>query len=83
LVDSKPRRYRRTMAPDPPPTSALVLLLTVIAGLAVCAVAAAIMVPAMLGAVGAWPALVAGSLVLVATLTALFLLHRRRDRSLW
>jgi len=58
-------------------------VLTVVAGLAVCAIAAAVMVPTMLGSVGAWPVLACGAVVLVAAVAALWMLYRRRDRMLW
>lgn len=65
--------------PGPPP---LAVALTVIAGLAVCAIAAAVMVPDDLG-VGAWPVAIVGAVVLFATLAGLWCGFRRRDRTLW
>ena len=69
--------------PDPPRTPPSVFVLTVVAALGVCAVAAAVMVPALLGSLGAWPVLVAGVLMLIAGLAALWVILRRRDRTLW
>ena len=71
------------MPPPVPGSSPLALALAVIAGLAACAIAAAVMVPTMLGGVGPWPVLIVGAVVLVVSLTALFVLHRRRDRTMW
>jgi hypothetical protein len=71
------------MTPSPPRASPLVVALTVITALSVCAIFAAVTVPAMLGDAGAWPVLIGGMLGLVLALAALLLLHRRRDRSLW
>ena len=45
--------------------------------------AAAVMVPALLGSLGSWPVLVAGLLLSVAALVALWVIQRRRDRTLW
>jgi hypothetical protein len=68
---------------DPPRTPWSVVALAAIAALGVCAMAAAAMVPALLDGLGAWPVLVAGALMLVAALVALWRIHRRRDRTLW
>jgi protein-S-isoprenylcysteine O-methyltransferase Ste14 len=68
---------------DPPRTPPSVVVLTVVAALGVCAIAAAAMVPALLGGLGAWPVLVAGLLLLIAALAALWVIQRRRDRTLW
>lgn len=68
---------------DPPRTPPAVFLLTVVAALGVCAIATAAMVPALLGSLGAWPGVVAGVLVLIAALVALWVIQRRRDRTLW
>jgi MFS-type transporter involved in bile tolerance (Atg22 family) len=59
------------------------LVLTVVAALGLCAIAAAVMVPTLLGRLGAWPVLVAGLLMLIAALAALWVIQRRRDRTLW
>jgi len=68
---------------DPPRTPPSVVVLTTVVALAVCAIAAAVMVPALLGSLGAWPVLVAGALVLIVALAALWVIQRRgRDRSL-
>ncbi|HEY5428340.1 MAG TPA: hypothetical protein VIK04_04430 [Solirubrobacteraceae bacterium] len=56
--------------------------LTVIIALSVCAIAAAVMVPAMLGGVDAWTVLVAGCVVLIAGLGGLWVIQKRRDRAL-
>jgi hypothetical protein len=69
--------------PDPPRVPASVFVLTVVVALGVCAIAAAVMVPALLGTLGAWPVLVAGVLILVAALVVLWVIQRRRDRTLW
>jgi hypothetical protein len=69
--------------PDPPRTPPLVFVLTVIVALGACAIAAAVMVPALLGSLGAWPVLVAGVEILIAALAALWVIQRRRDRTLW
>jgi hypothetical protein len=61
----------------------MVFVLTAIAAIGACAFAAGALVPALLGGLGAWPVLVAGLLVLIAALVALWVIHRRRDRSLW
>jgi len=68
---------------DRPRVPALVWVLTVLAALGVCAIAAAVMVPALLGSLGAWPVFVAGVLMLIAALPALWVIQRRRDRTLW
>ena len=65
--------------PDPPRVPPLVVVLTVVVALGVCAIAAAVMVPALLGSLGSWPVLVAGTLVLVAALAVLWVIQRRRD----
>jgi hypothetical protein len=58
-------------------------VLTVLAGLGVCGLAAAVMVPTMLGSVGAWPVLAVGFVVLLGAVGGLWRLYSRRDRSLW
>jgi hypothetical protein len=70
------------MVSGPPETPPLVIVLTVVAGLGVCAIAAAVMVPVMFGGVGAWPVLVGGSIALIAALVALWVIETRRDRPL-
>jgi uncharacterized membrane protein len=40
------------------------------------------MVPALLGSIGAWPVLVAGVLMVIASLAALWVIQRGRDHSL-
>jgi hypothetical protein len=56
-------------------------VLTVAVALGICAVAAAIMVPVMLGR-GALPVLVVGLMTLAGALAALWMIQRRRDRFL-
>jgi len=68
------------MSPERTGRSVLAVALTIAVALGVCAVAAAVMVPAMLGSVGAWPVLVAGCIVLVTALALLWLSETRRDR---
>ena len=71
--------------PDPPRTPPWVVLLTAVVALGVCVIAAAVMVPALLGVggLGAWLVIVAGLLVLIAALAALWVIMHRRDRTLW
>ena len=69
--------------PDPPRTPPWVVVLTAVVALGVCAVAAAVMVPALLGGLGAWPVIVGGVLVLIGALAALWVIMHRRDRTLW
>ena len=68
---------------QPPRTPPWVWALTVVAAIGVCAIAAAVMVPALLGRLGAWPVLVAGVLMLIVALVALWVVQRRRDRTMW
>lgn len=58
--------------PDPPRVPGLVVVLTVVVALGVCAIAAVALVPALLGSLGSWFALVAGALLLVAALVLLW-----------
>lgn len=58
-------------------------VLAALVAIGVCAIAAAVMVPALLGGLGSWPVLVAGVLMLIAALAALWVIQRRRDRTLW
>jgi protein-S-isoprenylcysteine O-methyltransferase Ste14 len=69
--------------PEPPRTPRSVYVLTAVVAVGVCAMAAAVMVPALLGGLGAWPLIVAGVLLLIVGLGALWVIQRRRDRSLW
>jgi hypothetical protein len=57
-------------------------VLTVVIAVSVCAIAAAVMVPAMLGEVDAWTVLVAGCVVLTVALGSLWLVLKRRDPTL-
>jgi hypothetical protein len=68
---------------DPPRVPSSVVALTVAAALAACAIFVGALGPGVLGSLGAWPLLVAGGLVLVAALAALWIIQRRRDRTLW
>jgi hypothetical protein len=68
--------------PAPPRPSLAMGVLTVVTALGVCAIAAAVMVPAMLGGVGAWPVLVAGCVLLTVALCGLWLVQKRRDPTL-
>jgi hypothetical protein len=58
----------------------LVVTLTVFVGLGACAVAAGIMVPSMLGRIGAWLVVMVGLIALVASLVGLGTIETRRDR---
>jgi hypothetical protein len=68
------------MPADRPPVKVLVLV--VLAAVGVCMVAAAMMVSSMLGAFGGWLGVVVGSALLTATLVALWVIQRARDRTL-
>lgn len=70
------------MAPGPPRTPPLVVALVVLAALGACMVAAAGIVPGLLGHLGAWPVFVAGFLALLASLAGLWVTQKRRDRTL-
>ena len=67
------------MTPETPPR---VVLLVILAAVGVCMMAASTMLTSMLGSLGGWPVLAAGTVVLVASLAALWLIERKRDRSL-
>jgi Flp pilus assembly protein TadB len=60
---------------DPPRVPSSVVALTVLAAVAACAI--------VVGGLVAWPLLVAGGLVLIAALAALWVIQRRRDHTLW
>ena len=62
--------------------SLVALALTVITALGICAIAAAVMVPTMLGGVGAWPVLLGGFVAVLVGLGGLWEVQRRRDRGL-
>ncbi|GEM_PF-3793754 len=68
---------------DPPRVASSVVALTVVAALAACAIFVGGLAPAVLGSLGAWPLLVAGGLILIAALAALWVIQRRRDHTLW
>jgi hypothetical protein len=70
------------MRSDTPRPSLLVGALTVIIALGVCGIASAVMVPTMLGGVGAWPVLIAGSVMLIVALFGLWIIQQRRDDTL-
>jgi membrane protein YdbS with pleckstrin-like domain len=65
--------------PSSPP---LVIVLVVIAALAACLIAAASFAPADIEPLAAWPAVAIGLVALVASLLALWVIQRRRDRTL-
>ncbi len=71
------------MRPEPPRVSPLVVGLVVLVALGGCALAAAVMVPTMLGGVSAWVVAGSGCGLLIAALAILWVVQRRRDRSLW
>ena len=56
---------------------------TIVVALAVCAIAASVMAPALLSGVAPWVLAGGGCLALIAGLLLLWILLRRRDRSLW
>jgi hypothetical protein len=70
------------MRSDTPRPSLLVGALTLLIALGVCGVASAVMVPTMLGGVGAWPVLIAGCVMLISALVALWIIQKRRDDTL-
>ncbi len=59
-----------------------VVALVLLVALGACAIAAASVVPAMLGGAGAWPVLVVGLTALLVGLTGLGLIQEKRDRTL-
>jgi hypothetical protein len=68
---------------DPHRPSLLVFALVVLAALGACTLAVASIAPTLLGGVDAWPAIAGGTVVLLAALAALWVIQRRRDRTLW
>lgn len=68
--------------PVAPRVSFVMGALTVVVALGICAIAAAVMVPTMLGRVGAWPVLVAGCFLLTTALGGLWRILKRRDQTL-
>jgi len=70
------------MAPRPPATPPFVIALVVIAAIAASAIFAASFFPAWLGGLGAWPVYAAGFTALVTALAALWVIQRKRDRTL-
>jgi len=67
------------MLPAPPRTPASVFALTVGVALGICATAASIMVPALLGRASSI-VLIAGVIMLIGCLSGLWIAERRRDR---
>jgi hypothetical protein len=59
-------------------TSVSAVLLATIVGLATCAMAAAVMVPAVLSGIAVWTILAAGSVALLAALAGLWFVTRSR-----
>jgi hypothetical protein len=57
------------------------VILTAAAALGVCGLAAAVMVPTMLGGLGAWPVFAVGLIVLLATLGGLWAVQKHPDRT--
>jgi hypothetical protein len=74
--------YRYGMGTGSRRDSLLAAALTVAIALGVCAMAAAVMVPTMLGGVGSWPVLVAGCVLMMVGPGALWIVQRRRERTL-
>jgi hypothetical protein len=69
--------------PGAPRTPLSVFALVTLVAVGICATAAAVMVPALLGSLGSWPVLVAGLLLSGASLVKLWVIQRRRDHTLW
>ncbi len=67
----------------PPRVRSSVVALTVVVAVAACAMFVGALGPAVLGSLGGWPLLVAGGLILIAALGALWAIQRRRDHTLW
>ncbi len=70
------------MAPGTPAVPPRVFVLVALVAVAVCMMAAAVMVPTLLGSIGAWPVFGVSFVMLVAALVALWLIQARRDRTL-
>jgi hypothetical protein len=66
-------------APHTPPR--VVALVVVVVAVGVCMMAAATMVPTMLGRLGAWPVFGIGFVALVGALAALWVIQKKRDRT--
>ena len=73
------------MPPGVPRTPLWAVGLALVAGLGICAVAAALMVPDVLARLGvrAWPVLVGGFVALFASLAGLWAFERKRDGPGW
>jgi lipopolysaccharide export LptBFGC system permease protein LptF len=67
----------------PPRVAYRVVALTAVVALAVVAILVVAFEPVLLGSLGAWPVFVAALLILIAALVALWIIQRRRDRTLW
>ena len=70
------------MPPGAPHTPPLVVALVVVAAVGVCMMAAAVMIPTMLGHLGVWPVLAGGSAGLIGALCGLWVIQKKRDRTL-
>ena len=70
------------MPPPAPSPSRLTIALVVVAAVAVCMIAAAVMAPTALGGLGPWPVLVVAFVVFAASLAALWVAQKKRDRTL-
>lgn len=70
------------MPPRAPRVPASVFLLVVVIAVAMCMMAAAVMLPAMLGDLGAWPVFGVSFVAFVSALLALWKIQARRDRTL-
>lgn len=71
--------YPGRVGPDAPRTSPLAVVLTVAAALGACGLAAAVMVPTMLGGLSTWAVFAAGVIVLLIALGGLWALQKQRD----
>jgi hypothetical protein len=68
---------------NPPRVPSSVVALTVVAAIAACAIFVGGLGPAVLGSFGGWRLVVAGGLVLITALAALWVIQHRRDHTLW
>ena len=59
-----------------------VVVVVILAATGACMIAAGAVVPALLGAFGGWPAVVVGFTLLAASLSALWIIQKARDRTL-
>ena len=67
---------------DPSRPSTLVVVLVVLIGLGSCALAVGAIAPDLLGSVGGWRSVAGGEVVVLAALAVLWIVQRRRDRTL-